>query len=52
MYGSDTCFAGSEDQLPILPHLEGLRGTGGITAETFGKIAGGNALRILKRLVL
>lgn len=50
MYGSDTCFAGPGDRLPILPHLEGLRDTGAISAETFSKIAGGNALRILTRL--
>lgn len=50
LYGSDMCFAGPMDRLPILRHLVGLRDAGRLGPEAFQKIAGGNALRILRRL--
>ena len=48
LFGTDVCFAGEPGEIPTLAYLRSLLADGAINEESFHKIAGGNALRILK----
>jgi predicted TIM-barrel fold metal-dependent hydrolase len=47
LFGTDVCFEGPADRMPHLGMLRALAERGRITGAAFGKIAGGNAARLL-----
>jgi predicted TIM-barrel fold metal-dependent hydrolase len=47
LFGTDTCFADPEGEIPVLRYLKGLLSGGAISRRVFDKIAGTNALKVL-----